>query len=144
MELSDNFKPRLSDPSLLFTSEDFVVIEDLKRGLRRLLSRWHNPSAALMMVESLNFQYLRSRNRSSRVILAMADGSQTAECVIVDIYARVLQCKSRITTARAKYYVVLEGFADLEKVNFLTQHYFWLASVFPAPEDQRGQRFLMN
>ncbi len=101
MELSDNFKPRLSDPSLLFTSEDFVVIEDLKRGLRRLLSRWHHPSAALMMVEALNFQYLRSRNRSSRVILPMAD-SQMAECIIVDIYARVLQCKSRVTTARAK------------------------------------------
>ena len=143
MELSDNFKPRLSDPSLLFTSEDFVVIEDLKRGLRRLLSRWHHPSAALMMVETLNFQYLRSRNRSSRVILAMAD-SQMAECVIVDIYARVLQCKSRVTTARAKYYVVLEGFADLEKVNFLTQHYFWLSSAFTDPEDQRGQRHLMN
>lgn len=144
MELPEDFKPSLTDPSLLFTSESFVTIKDLKQGLIRALCRWHPPATAVMMVEALNWNYMRSRNRSSRVILATADGSQMAECVIVDIYARLLQNKSRVSTAHAKYYVVLEGFADLQKVNFLTTHYFWLNTAFTSPDDQRGQRFLMN
>lgn len=144
MEHQDKYKPRLTDPSLLFTSEDFVTIGDLKHGLRRMLCRYHPLSVVMFMVESINFNYLSSRTRSARVILATADGSQMVECIIVDIYARLLQNKSRVSTGRAKYYVVLEGFADLQKVNFLTQHYFWMSSAFSSAEDQRDQRFLLN
>lgn len=144
MDNPDEFTPRLTDPSLLFTSEDFVVIEDLKRGLRRYLGRWLPPPAALFWVQALNWNYLASKSRSARVILATADGSQLAECIIVDIYARLLQNKSGIRTSRTTYYVVLEGFADHQKVNFLSMHYFWLSSAFQSTDDQQGQRFLLN
>lgn len=139
-----DFKPSMTDPSLLFTSEDHVSIEDLKYGLRRLLCRYHPPAAVLGLIQSLNWNYLRSRNRDARVILVTSDGSQFAECMLVDIYARVLQHKSTVKTPRASYYVVLEGVVDHQKVNFLTQHYFWLNTAFASHEDQRGQRFLFN
>lgn len=144
MDSPDDFKPRLTDPSLLFTSEDNVSIEDLKQGLRRLLCRYNPPSAVLYKIQALNFNYLRSRSRDARVILVTSDGSQIAECILVDIYARVLQNKSIVSTPRANYYIVLEGVVDHQKVNFLTTHYFWMSAAFTSMEDQHGQRFLMN
>lgn len=144
MNLKGDFKPRLTDPALLFTTEDRPSIEGLKVGLRRLLSKYHPPSVALCMVQALNFNYLRSRGREACVIMATSDGSQMAESILVDLYARALQNQSVVETPRANYYVVLEGVVDHQRVNFLTQHYFWLNSAFTAPEDQRGHRFFMN
>ena len=144
MNLKGDFKPRLCDPALLFTTEGRPSIEGLRYGLRRLLGRYHPPAAVLFMVQSINLNYLRSRGRDACVIVATSDESQLAECILVDVYARALQNQSVIETPRANYYVVLEGVVDHAKVNFLTQHYFWMASAFPASTDQRGQRFLMN
>lgn len=144
MDFQPDFKPNMTDPSLLFTSEDRVSIEDLKYGLRRLLCKYHPPAAVLGLIQSLNWNYLRSRSRDARVILVTSDGSQFAECMLVDVYARLLQHKSTVKTPRASYYVVLEGVIDHQKVNFLAQHYFWMASAFQSGDDQRGQRFLMN
>ena len=140
----EDFKPKLTDPSLVFTSEDFVILEDLKRGLRKFLCRFYPPNVVLGMVQSLNFNYLSSRTRSARVIVITADGSPLAECIIVDIYARLTQHKSTIRTTRANYYGILEGVVDHQRMNLLTMHYFWLSAAFQTGADTEGQRFHLN
>ncbi len=143
MNLSD-FHPRLSDATLLFTMEGKGQIHDLRGGLRLFLSRYHPAATALFMIESCNFNYHIARDRSARVILMTTDGLALAEAIIIDLYTKLVQHKSTITTQRAAYTCSLEGYVDMQRVSILSMHNLWLSQAFDQQPDGKGERFLLN
>lgn len=144
MKLPDDFCPRMTDPSLVFTIEGKGDIDDLMWGIRKVLARYHPYSVALFMTQSMNYNVLRDRGRSERAVLVTAGSSPLADCVVHDLYARLLQHNSAITTRRAKYTVTIQGNVDATKVTVLAQHYFWLSSAFKEQPDRNGDRHLLN
>lgn len=144
MEMPDAFHPRPADMSLVFEIEGKGNIKDLKRGIRRFLTLHHPSGTALLMTEALTFNVWHSRDRSEKVILVTSDASPLADCVLIDLYTRLLQYRSAIETALARYTVSIHGGADPHKVSILSQHYFWLSSAFRKDIDHSGERHLLN
>jgi len=144
MELPDNFHPRMTDPSLVFTIEGNGDIKDLRWGIRRMMARYTPYSVALFMTQSLNYNVLLDKRRNERAVLVTADSSPLADCIVHDLWARLLQHNSAITTRKAKYTVTIQGNVDATKVTVLSQHYFWLSSAFKQQADRNGDRHLLN
>lgn len=145
MNPANEFRPRLPDPALVFSYEGLLGrITDLKAGLRLFLERYFPASVALFMSQSANFNYLMSMDRSARVIIMTADGSPMVESILIDLYAKLLQNRSTITTSRTVYTATLEGSVDLNRVNIVSHHNFWLSTAFTMAGDVRGERFLLN
>ena len=144
MDMPNEFRPRLGDTSLVFEFEGKGNPKDLKRGIRHFLELQHNSGIALLMTQSLNLNCIQSRDRSEMVILVTADSSPLADCVLVDLYVRLLQFNSAIETGLAKYTVSIHGSTDTNKVSILSQHYFWLSSAFKQQEGRGGERHLLN
>lgn len=143
MDTPNEFRPRLGDTSLVFEIAGKGTIADLKRGIRRFIALHHPSGVALMMTQSLNFNCMHSRDRLDMVIIVTADTS-LADCVLIDLYARLLQYNSAIETALAKYTVTIHGGSDTQKVSILSMHYFWLSSAFRQQEGRSGERHLLN
>ncbi len=144
MDQPDDFSPRPDDPCLVFAIEGDGDIDDLVWGIRQALARYHPASVALLMTQSMNFNLVFSKNRKERAILVTADCSPLANCLVHDLYARLLQHSSAIDTAKAKYTVTIHGNVDANKVSLLSQHYFWLSSAFKQMPDRDGGRYLLN
>lgn len=145
MNSLNEFRPRLPDPALVFSYDGFLGrMTDLKAGLRLFLERYYPASVALFWVQSANMQYLMSKDRSVRVIIMTADGSAMVESILIDLFAKLLQHRSVITTERSVYTVTMEGTVDLQRLSIVSHHNFWLASAFAMAEDVRGERFLLN
>ncbi len=126
----------------MFVIEGQGRINDLKEGLRLFMSRYWHASTALFMIATCTFNYHIAKDRSARVILMTADGSCMAEAIMVDLYAKLLQHKSAITTQRANYSCTLEGSVEASRLGVIAYHNFWLSQAFDAP--QNGERFLLN
>lgn len=143
MDTPNEFRPRLGDTSLVFEIAGKGTIADLKRGIRRFIALHHPSGVALMMTQSLNFNCMHSRDRLDMVIIVTADTS-LADCVLIDLYARLLQYNSAIETALAKYTVTIHGGSDTQKVSILSMHYFWLSSAFKDQKGRSSERFNLN
>lgn len=144
MEPPDDFNPRMTDPSLVFAIEGKGDIDDLMWGIRQVMARYVPYSVALFMTQSLNYNILLDRRRSERAVLVTADSSPLADCVVHDLYARLLQHNSAITTTKARYTVTIHGNVDATKVAVLFQHYLWMSSAFKEQPDRNGDRHLLN
>lgn len=143
MDIPDEFLPRLNDTSLVFRTTAKGNVQDLRRGILNILSLHHPSGAALLMAQSLNYNYLFSRDRSERVILVTADNNTVAESVLLDLYARLLQFNSAIVTAKGKYAVTIHGNTDATKLSMLSMHYFWLSSIYRR-QGMNDERHLLN
>lgn len=143
MDLSD-FRPRLSDATLIFTYKGRGQTNDLRVGLRLFLSRYHHFATAVFMVGQCNLNYHIARDRSARVILMTADGSPLAEAILIDLYVKLVQHKSVITTARAQYTCEISGSVDPQRISMLSMHNLWLSQAFDQVADGSGERFRLN
>lgn len=144
MNMPEEFRPRPADTCLVFEIDGKGSLPDLKRGIRQFLMLHHPVGTAVLMAASLNLNFWYSRDRSERIILVTSDSSTLAECVLLDLYARILHHASAIETELARYTVSIQGGADAHKVSILSMHYFWMSSAFKEQHGGDGERYRLN
>lgn len=143
MDLHDPFRPRPSNVSLVFASKRGGHIQDLRRGIRMLLTRYYPAEVALRM-SALTYNYLFAHNRRDKCILVTAEGAMFGEAVLIDLFAHLSQHNGQLRTPLATYEVAIEGVVDAQRLHAVTAHYFWISSLFERHLRRNNERFLLN
>jgi len=143
MNLSDPYRPRPFSVSLVFTSLHGAHIADLRRGVRMFLMRYYHSQAALRISTCATYNYLFSHDRKERCIVLSID-APFSEGVLLDLYARMYQQRGQLRTPLTTYEVTLQGNVDVQRLNALTSHYFWMNDLFERHIGRSDERFLLN
>ncbi|HRH39202.1 MAG TPA: hypothetical protein PK760_12705, partial [Flavobacteriales bacterium] len=144
MDQPNEFNPRLSDAMLVVSSEADITIAQVKHATRMVFARYYPFPTAMMMAHALNWNYYNSRDRRHRAILITADNSPLADAILLDLYARLFRQSNEICIKGRACSVTLEGRVDQNRLNALSQHYFWISSAFEGTINRDGQRYLLN
>lgn len=130
--------------ALIFASKRGGHIQDLRRGIRRFLSRYYPAEVALRLSMAPTYNYLVAHNRRDRCILLTADGGMFADAVLLDLFARLSQNCSQLRTPLTSYDVTIEGVVDAHRLQALSAHYFWTNNFFERHIGKSGERHLLN
>jgi hypothetical protein len=144
MDLHDPFRPRPSTVSLVFASKRGGHIQDLKRGIRRFLTRYYPAEVALRLAMAPTYNYLFSHDRRDKCIVLTADGGIFSEAVLIEIFARLSQQCCQLRTPLATYEATIEGVVDAHRLQAISAHYLWTSSFFERHIGRAGERHLMN
>jgi len=123
-------RPKLAGVTLVFNLAQNGHLDDLRSGIRLYLTQFYPQGVALRMSAVINFNYHYSRDHQPKFILLTADGSTFTEAILLDLYARMSQQRKQIHTSVATYAVRLEGNVDVNELQALCWHYFWLDGLF--------------
>lgn len=144
MDLQDPFRPRPATVSLVFASKRGGHIQDLKRGIRRFLTRYYPAEVAMRFMMAPTYNYLFSHDRRDKCILLTADGGMFSEAVLFELFGRLSQQCNQLRTPLATYEVTIEGVVDAHRLQALSSHYFWTNSFFERHIERNGERYLLN
>ncbi len=96
------------------------------------------------MALSMNYNRHFPKDRSSNAIIVSAEGQSLAQSVIVDLYVRLLSTQGELHTANAVYTAAIYGDIDINDINIISNHYFWMSGCFKHKPDRSGERYLLN
>lgn len=107
------------------------------------LTRYYQAQAALRISTCATYNYLFSHDRKERCIVLTID-APFSEGVLLDLYARMYQQRGQLRTPLTTYEVSLQGNVDVQRLNALTSHYFWMNDLFERHIGRSDERFLLN
>ncbi len=140
---NDPFQPRPSLLSLMFSCDRLGTISDLRQGIFRFLTQFYPVEVAFRMSQAPTLNYIFSHNRSARCVMLTAEGWANTDSVLIDLYARLLTAQSRIATKNSVYTVALDGSVDLQRVQIVSSHFFYLSTYFNS-QIGNGERHRLN
>ena len=145
MNLTDPFQPRPSEIHLMFSCDPAGSLKDLRRGIRAFLTIFYPAGVAWRMAMAPSYNYVTSRDGSRRTIMLTADGSTAVASMLLDLYGRLLNAQSLVTTPRNTYMVSLDGTLDLQRVHAISSHYMWVSEFFRQNiNTAASERHLLN
>ena len=144
MSLNDPFLSRPSCPLLIFTMSRGGHITDLRKGLRRMLTRYYPQEVCTRMAACATMNYWQSGNRKERCIMVTADGSPWVEAMLMMLYAHLSHRQCKLRTPMAEYTVSYDGMDDTDRMVALANHYLWLGEFFERHIGNKGERHSLN